>query len=149
MTIPSQRRPYHEMRRWCIVTRLPDMTTKVPKTTRHTRTSVTISSHLFLVCLYMKRFRVLRMQSKVRFSVGTRVELFQNLRRELSKLMSNHILSDADIVIYLAIVYLEDEINEIWQYCGAPRLGFDRWHPYTGLGPSYRQTSTSLALHSS
>lgn len=61
--------------------------------------------------------------------------------------MSNHILSDADIVIYLAIVYLEDEIDEIWQYCGAPRLGFDRWDPSTGLGSSYRQTSTSLAFH--
>lgn len=31
-------------------------------------------------------------------------------RRELSKLMSNHILSDADIVVYLAIVYLEEEM---------------------------------------
>jgi hypothetical protein len=48
--------------------------------------------------------------------------------------MSNHILSDRYIVVYLPIVYLKLEAHKIWKYRRRPRLGLDRRNPLTRFG---------------
>lgn len=47
--------------------------------------------------------------------------------------MSDHVLGDLDIVVYLAVVDLEDHSNKVWQDCCTPRLGPYRPDLFTGL----------------
>lgn len=56
-----------------------------------------------------------------------------DLHGELSELMTDHVLGDADIVIYLAIVDLEYEPNKVWKNRGASRLSLDGRHSLTRL----------------
>ena len=47
--------------------------------------------------------------------------------------MTDHVLSDADIVVYLSIVDLEDEPDKVWQNCGTSCLSLDGRRSLTGL----------------
>ena len=95
------------------------------------------NAHLFFVCLYVKRFRVLICQQG-----GTsQCTATKNLRRELSKLVSDHVFCYPHVVVYLAIVYLKDEPHKVGQYCGTSRLCLNRWCPFTWLRSNDWQTS--------
>jgi hypothetical protein len=63
------------------------------------------------------------------------LEGLEHVQGEFSKLMSNHILCDRYIVVYLPIVYLKLEAHKIWKYRRRSRLGLDRRNPLTRFGP--------------
>lgn len=85
--------------------------------------------YLFLVCLYMNRFRVLLCQLSCLFSN----EKSKYLRRELSQLVSNHILRYPHINVLLSIVHLKDQAHEVGQDCCAPGLCLDGRCSFTGF----------------
>ena len=55
-----------------------------------------------------------------------RIQTKNHSRRKLPQLMPHHILRNRHIVVYLPIMHLKLEPDEIWQDGGAARLRFDR-----------------------
>lgn len=63
------------------------------------------------------------------------ISCFHNYsRRELSKLVADHVLSDPDIVVNLAVVDLEDQADEVGQDGGTTGLCLDRRGALAVLG---------------
>lgn len=58
------------------------------------------------------------------------------IRRKLSELVSNHILRDSHIMVYLAVVHLEDKAYEIGKYSGCSCLGLDWRYSLARLWPN-------------
>lgn len=56
------------------------------------------------------------------------------VRRELAQLVPNHVLGDDNVVVYLAVVHLELEADEVGQDGGGARLRPDRLYLLAGLG---------------
>ncbi len=62
------------------------------------------------------------------------------IRREFSKLMSNHIFRDQHIIIYLAIVDLKYKANKVGQNRGRTCLGLNWWYFLAWSGSLNRKT---------
>ena len=58
----------------------------------------------------------------------------QDLRGELSELVSHHVFGDGHVVIYLSVVDLELESYEVWQYRRRSGRGFDGRGALAGFG---------------
>ena len=57
-----------------------------------------------------------------------------NIRREFTKLVSDHVFSYRHLVVDLAIVHGELEADEAGEDRGGSRLGLDGFGPLAGLG---------------
>ncbi len=79
--------------------------------------------------MYEKRFRVLRQLLAFPAEQQNQIDLL----RELPKLVSDHVLRYAHIVVDLAVVDLEDEADEVRENRCASSLGFNRRNPIAWL----------------
>jgi hypothetical protein len=61
-------------------------------------------------------------------------------RRELSKLVTDHIFGDSDIVVDFAVVDLEDQADKVGQDGGTACLCLDRRRTLAGLGSNDGQS---------
>lgn len=58
--------------------------------------------------------------------------------------MSHHVFRYPNIVVDLAVVYLENQTNKVGENRRASRLGLDGNHTVTSLWPDYGQTAVVL-----
>jgi hypothetical protein len=74
--------------------------------------------HLFLVCLYVKFFRVLQVDCQLTmYGKSTQCRLQwnreRNIRRKFPELVSDHVFRYGDVLVVLAIMYLELQTDEV------------------------------------